>query len=151
MCEYKWLTCCRIVRDYDQYIARQLKRGTPRQELNVSWLKKNELDMKRNMSELRNNVRSNWTMAGQEIGRELYKFWQGGSRPSSPAPRLRDGATSPTSTGGRLKSPSALSRMSHLDTTGSGSRGQSSDFVAGYSLGLLGGVRSWVSPRSSVA
>ncbi|KAF2100386.1 Nucleotidylyl transferase [Rhizodiscina lignyota] len=136
----------KVIRDYDQYIARQLKRGTPRQELNVSWLKKNELDIKRNMSELRDNIKTNWTTAGQEIGRELHKFWQN-SRPASPAPSIRerseaDNATSPTVSS--LKSPTALARLSHLDIPKSQSAG-SSDFAAGYSLGLIGGVRSWMS------
>src|ERR1700759_2471838 len=79
----------KIVKDYDAYISRQLKRGTTRQELNVSWLKKNELDIKRSMTELRDNIKTNWTTAGQELGRELHKFWQG-SRPASPAPTARD-------------------------------------------------------------
>src|ERR1700761_919288 len=57
----------KIVKDYDQYIARQLKRGTSRQELNVSWLKKNELDIKRHVSELRDSIKQNWSSAGGEI------------------------------------------------------------------------------------
>ncbi|KAK4975610.1 choline-phosphate cytidylyltransferase, partial [Elasticomyces elasticus] len=54
----------KIVRDYEQYIARQLKRGTTRQELNISWLKKNELDIKRHVAELRDSVRTNWATTG---------------------------------------------------------------------------------------
>ncbi|KAK1094269.1 choline-phosphate cytidylyltransferase [Friedmanniomyces endolithicus] len=56
----------KIVRDYEQYVSRQLKRGTKRQELNISWLKKNELDIKRNVAELRDTIRQNWTTTGQE-------------------------------------------------------------------------------------
>lgn len=42
------------------------------------------------------------------------------------------------------RSPSALSRLSHLDIPrGSAERG-STDFAAGYNLGLIGGVRAWV-------
>lgn len=93
------------------------------------------------MSDLRENIKTNWTMAGQEIGRELHKFWQG-SRPSSPAPR-QDNLTSPSSAS-LARSPSALARLSHLDTAAAARSGQSSDFAAGYSLGLIGGVRSWV-------
>jgi choline-phosphate cytidylyltransferase len=65
------LTTCRIVRDYEKYIARQFKRGSSRQELNVSWLKKNELDLKRHVQDLRENITNNWTTTGQELGREL--------------------------------------------------------------------------------
>lgn len=139
----------RIVRDYEKYIARQFKRGTSRQELNVSWLKKNELDLKRHVAEIRESIRTNWTTTGQELGKELRQFWQG-SRPGSPA-RMgsyteehgRGGAAS--GSGGSLTSPSALSHLaSRLEMPRTESPGLGSDFATGYSLGLIGGVRSWV-------
>jgi choline-phosphate cytidylyltransferase len=147
----------KIVRDYEKYIARQLKRGTSRQELNVSWLKKNELDIKRHMQELRDSIKTNWSTAGGEIGRDLRQFWQtAGSRPASPAPFTRQ-----LSDGG-LKSPTtarALEHLKHLEVPGSGAAdrrsdspgrySRSEDFAAGYSLGLIGGVKSWVSPTKS--
>ncbi|KAH6899762.1 hypothetical protein B0T10DRAFT_554334 [Thelonectria olida] len=118
----------RIVRDYEKYIARQFKRGTSRQELNVSWLKKNELDLKRHVQDLRDNITNNWTSTGQELGRELRQFWptsRPGSRPQSPARFNSSGngdlARSPTTPGGTSK-----------------------EFVTGYALGLVGGVRSWM-------
>jgi choline-phosphate cytidylyltransferase len=132
----------KIVRDYDQYIDRQLKRGTSRKELNVSWLKKNELDLKRNMAEFRDSIKSNWATTGLELTKDFRTFWQS-SRPASPA-------RTPTHERGNamddaVRSPSALSRLSHLDIprAGAAERG-SSDFTAGYNLGLIGGVRSWV-------
>ncbi|KAF2083838.1 hypothetical protein K490DRAFT_50628 [Saccharata proteae CBS 121410] len=134
----------KIVRDYDQYIQRQLKRGTSRQELNVSWLKKNELEIKRNVSELRDNIRNNWTTTGQELGKELRQFWQG-SRPASPA---RSPAVTPgTETPPRLSSLS-LPHLRNLEVPRQGSVGgesRSNDFAAGYSLGLVSSVRSWMS------
>jgi choline-phosphate cytidylyltransferase len=131
----------RIVRDYEKYIARQFKRGTSRQELNVSWLKKNELDLKRHVAEIKDSIRTNWTTTGQEVGKELYKFWQG-SRPGSPARMARDDESSKTSSS--IMSPSALSHLSHrLEIPQNGNT--TSDFATGYSLGLIGGVRSWVS------
>lgn len=138
----------RIVRDYEKYIARQFKRGTSRQELNVSWLKKNELDLKRHVMELRDSVRNNWSTTGQELTKELKQFWQQ-SRPGSPA-RGRAIGRSPGDGGAEpqgLKSPSALAHLPHLDVprAESPSGGASHDFATGYSLGLIGGVRSWVS------
>ncbi|KAF3760865.1 hypothetical protein M406DRAFT_282709, partial [Cryphonectria parasitica EP155] len=115
----------KIVRDYEKYIARQLKRGTSRQELNVSWLKKNELDLKRHVQELRDNIRSNWSTTGQELGKELRQFWPS-SRPQSPA---RVPALNPLATA----SPGAEGRA-----------GLANDFMTGYTIGLIGGVRSWV-------
>lgn len=114
----------RVVRDYEKYLSRQFKRGTSRQELNVSWLKKNEIDLKRHVQELRDNITNNWTTTGQELSRELRQFWPV-SRPQSPARfhrEVSDPARSPTSINGP----------------------NSKEFVTGYALGLVGGVRSWV-------
>jgi choline-phosphate cytidylyltransferase len=108
--------------------------------LNVSWLKKNELDLKRHVSEIRDNIRTNWTTTGQEVGKELYKFWQG-SRPGSPARIAREDESGKAS--GSLMSPSALSHLSHRLEIPQNSN-SNSDFATGYSLGLIGGVRSWV-------
>ncbi|KAI6710881.1 hypothetical protein JHW43_006612, partial [Diplocarpon mali] len=131
----------KIVRDYEKYIARQFKRGTSRQELNVSWLKKNELDLKRHVSEMREAIRSNWTTTGQELGKELRQFWQA-SRPGSPARMM----SYDESRAGSLTSPSALSHLSRrLEIPRNDSPGPGSDFATGYSLGLIGGVRSWAS------
>ena len=138
------------MRDYEKYIARQFKRGTSRQELNVSWLKKNELDLKRHVNELRNSIRDNWSTTGQEVGKEIRQFWQS-SRPSSPAPGLSrrsstaDVAEAASSSQGVKP---ALQHLSHLDIPkppeNAGSIAGGNDFAAGYSLGLIGGVRSWV-------
>ena len=99
------------------------------------------------MAELRDNIKTNWTTTGQELGKDLRQFWQS-SRPASPArtptEKNEAEATSPRYSTASL---SALSRLSHLEipkisnANGSGI----SDFAAGYSLGLIGGVQSWVS------
>ncbi|KAF5869491.1 putative cholinephosphate cytidylyltransferase protein [Botrytis fragariae] len=130
----------KIVRDYEKYIARQFKRGTTRQELNVSWLKKNELDLKRHVAEMREAIRTNWSTTGQELGKELKQFWQS-SRPGSPA-RMHSFEGNST---GSLTSPSALQHLTRrLEIPRNDSPGPGSDFATGYSLGLIGGVRSWM-------
>ncbi|KAH9828355.1 putative choline-phosphate cytidylyltransferase [Teratosphaeria destructans] len=128
----------KIIRDYEQYISRQLKRGSSRQELNISWLKKNELDIKRHVAELRDNIRQNWTTTGQEVSKELQKFWQSASsRPSSPAPsrsgsiRQANGAKSPL---GSIRD----------GTPGREGKKNLNDFAAGYAMGLIGGVKGWM-------
>ncbi|KAK1989921.1 cytidylyltransferase [Colletotrichum falcatum] len=147
----------KIVRDYEKYIARQFKRGTSRQELNVSWIKKNELDLKRHVQELRDNIRTNWSTTGQELSRELRQFWPA-SRPQSPAPAARSSyiqngdllaaATSANSNNNNNASGgSSRSRLSvEIPTTPGGTPAatQSNDFITGYALGLVGGVRSWM-------
>lgn len=134
----------KIVRDYEKYIARQLKRGTSRQELNVSWLKKNELEIKRHVAELRDTIKTNWSSTGQELGKELKQLWQN-SRPNSPARASmdlgsRNGITSPPSLF-RSNSRMNLGLPERPDSPGVG---RSEDFATGYSLGLIGGVRSWM-------
>ncbi|KAL9050008.1 MAG: hypothetical protein Q9162_006890 [Coniocarpon cinnabarinum] len=141
----------KIVKDYNNYVGRQLKRGTSRKELNVSWLKKNELDFKRHMGELREAVRSNWTSTGQELGKELNRLlWSDKSRPASPAPHasrasVKDGAVPNLLTlqthASRLEAPRSPGSIS----PGGTARGaNSTDFVTGYTLGLVGGIRSWM-------
>ncbi|EAA27317.1 hypothetical protein GE21DRAFT_9095 [Neurospora crassa] len=157
----------KIVRDYEKYIARQFKRGASRQELNVSWLKKNELDLKRHIQDLRDNIRSNWATTGQELSKELRQFWPS-SRPQSPSPsgfpRLPpqllamaqnggssadvSNATSPSplgpASGSAQAGPSNLAPKSPTQAAAQAA-GNVNDFITGYTLGLVGGVRSWMS------
>ena len=130
----------KIVRDYEQYVSRQMKRGTSRQELNISWLKKNELDIKRTVTELRDNIRQNWSTTGQELSKEIRHFWQP-SRPNSPAPSLRSG------TPGRAKgakSPLSSDRSTRNGTPQQLRESRGGDFAAGYAMGLIGGVKGWM-------
>jgi choline-phosphate cytidylyltransferase len=90
----------------------------------VSWLKKNEMDMKRHVQDIRENIRTNWTTTGQELGKELRLFWPA-SRPQSPARY------------GRYDEGQNLA-------PGMSANANSNDFIAGYAVGLIGGVRSWV-------
>lgn len=43
----------KVIRDYDKYLMRNFARGATRKELNVSWLKKNELEFKKHVSDFR--------------------------------------------------------------------------------------------------
>ncbi|KAI0134772.1 choline-phosphate cytidylyltransferase [Xylariales sp. AK1849] len=134
----------KIVRDYEQYIARQFKRGTSRQELNVSWLKKNELDLKRHVNDLRDNIRANWTTTGQELSKELRQYWPA-SRPQSPAPGIRLAVPATPGANGdiSLREAAAMASAAKSPTT-PGERQGPNEFITGYTLGLIGGVRSWM-------
>jgi len=112
----------------------------------VSWLKKNELDLKRHVQDLRDNIRTNWTTTGQELSKELRQFWPPGSRPQSPAPRGRLALQVPNGAEGIVLPPSSPLPSPSLPPGVPKSPGtNTNDFVAGYALGLIGGVRSWVS------
>lgn len=130
----------RIVRDYEKYISRQLKRGTTRQELNVSWLKKNELDLKRHVNEIRETIKNNWSTTGRELRDEFRNYW---------APTPRSGSPYQFGNGsGHTMSPTA-EKGGFLDP-GSRPESPSREFAAGYSMGLIGGVRSWVCLESDI-
>lgn len=110
----------------------------------MSWLKKNELDLKRHVTEMRDAIRTNWSTTGQELGKEIKQFWQA-SRPGSPA---RQHSYDETNKDGSLRSPSALSHLStrlEIPNRATSPGPGIADFATGYSLGLIGGVRSWVS------
>ena len=111
--------------------------------MNISWLKKNEMDLRNHVTELRNSIRNNWSTTGQELGKELSKYWPP-SRPASPARGVSQNNSLEVP---KSSSPAALAHLGHLDIPRgeSPSVGGNSDFAAGYSLGLIGGVRSWVS------
>lgn len=43
----------KIIRDYDKYLLRNFARGASRHDLNVSWFKKNELEIKKHIGDFR--------------------------------------------------------------------------------------------------
>ncbi|KAK7206182.1 hypothetical protein BZA70DRAFT_236839 [Myxozyma melibiosi] len=61
----------RIIRDYDKYLIRNFSRGVTRQELNVSWLKKNELDFRRHIADFRDSIKHNIVSTRQELNKYL--------------------------------------------------------------------------------
>lgn len=135
-----------IIRDYEKYIARQLSRGTSRQELNVSWLKKNELEIKRHVAGLRNTIRNNWTVTGQELGRELRQLWQN-SRPNSPARassfdlglgRITSRRSEANANGNANSTDADSPRSPGAQSADGGGGGPASN------SGLIGGVKAWV-------
>ena len=70
--------------------------------------------------------------------------------PNSPSMRKMLSAGDNGGEASGAKSPNAVDYLKHLDiprapSPGGSRLGRSDDFAAGYSLGLLGSVRSWVS------
>lgn len=61
----------KIIRDYDQYLMRNFARGATRKELNVSWLKKNELDFKKHVNDFRSYFKKNQTNINN-VSKDLY-------------------------------------------------------------------------------
>lgn len=61
----------RIIKDYDKYLMRNFARGATRQELNVSWLKKNELDFKKHVNDFRSYFKKNQENLNN-VSKDLY-------------------------------------------------------------------------------
>ncbi|KAI9593375.1 hypothetical protein BDF19DRAFT_424549 [Syncephalis fuscata] len=61
----------RIVRDYDAYLRRNLQRGMTAKELNISFLKEQELNVKRSVDEMRESIRRNWLGTREELLSEI--------------------------------------------------------------------------------
>ncbi|CCD23948.1 choline-phosphate cytidylyltransferase NDAI_0C02880 [Naumovozyma dairenensis CBS 421] len=61
----------KIIRDYDKYLMRNFARGATRQELNVSWLKKNELEFKKHIKDFRSYFKKNQENLNNS-SRDLY-------------------------------------------------------------------------------
>lgn len=61
----------KIIRDYDKYLMRNFARGATRKELNVSWLKKNELEFKKHISDFRSYWKKNQTNL-ENVSKDLY-------------------------------------------------------------------------------
>lgn len=64
----------KIIRDYDKYLMRNFARGASRQELNVSWLKKNELDLKRHVKEFRESFKTKYENASKDLYSEIRAY-----------------------------------------------------------------------------
>ncbi|KAJ1963346.1 choline-phosphate cytidylyltransferase [Dipsacomyces acuminosporus] len=61
----------RIVRDYDKYLRRNLERGMSPKELNISFLKEQELNIQKHMTEIREQIKKNIRGTREDLLGEL--------------------------------------------------------------------------------
>ncbi|AMD18674.1 HBL228Cp [Eremothecium sinecaudum] len=61
----------KIIRDYDKYLMRNFARGATRHELNVSWLKKNELEFRKHVQDFRSYFKKNQEKLN-DASKDLY-------------------------------------------------------------------------------
>lgn len=64
----------KIIKDYDLYLMRNFKRGVSRKELNVSWMKKNELDIKSHVNAFRESWKNNVKTTTQDLYADLLAY-----------------------------------------------------------------------------
>lgn len=70
----------KIIRDYDKYLMRNFARGATRKELNVSWLKKNELEFKKHINDFRTywmRNRANFNNVSKDLYFEVREYLRG--------------------------------------------------------------------------
>jgi choline-phosphate cytidylyltransferase len=74
---------CRIVRNYDSYVRRNLARGYSRKDLNVGFMKEKQIKMKERMRRLKSKVNEKahekWTQL-EDKSHELLQKWEAKSR-----------------------------------------------------------------------
>lgn len=132
----------KIIKDYDKYLMRNFARGATRQELNVSWLKKNELEFKKHVQDFRSFFKKNQEklndaskdlyfevremLLKKTLGRSLYSKLVGAPpekisvlRDSSPATEFAQIYTGEAPGGSTLATVSIESDEEHISRTGS--------------------------------
>lgn len=98
----------KIIRDYDKYLMRNFARGATRQELNVSWLKKNELEFKKHIQDFRSYFKKNQESVNntskdlyfevremllkKTLGKKLYSRLTGGQESARRNKRIAGGS-----------------------------------------------------------
>jgi len=64
----------RIVRDYDAYVRRNLERGVSRKELNVGFLRNQQINMTKSVSDIRESIIQNWQGTAEEL-KQTFAMW----------------------------------------------------------------------------
>lgn len=116
----------RIVRDYDDYLLRNLSRGIKRKDLNVSFIKEQELHAKKGLADLRRLLMDNLHRTGDEILADLrgweersHEFARGFTTlftgtPTNSPPHSQHGIEEDASDSDRVTSPGASSPVTSL-------------------------------------
>lgn len=148
----------KIIRDYDKYLMRNFARGASRQELNVSWLKKNELDIKRHVQEFRDNFKSKYADPGKDLVSEVRAYITnafGGNNdkhgPSSrSAPSTAGGSDTSILDGQDGNDASEMDETDKEKYVLSRSRSPVSEFVNGYTgNSVVDTFKGWLSRKPS--
>lgn len=153
----------KIIRDYDKYLMRNFARGASRQELNVSWFKKNELDLKRHVMEFRESFKNNFETASKDLYSEIRTYISntlGNANNGGGAGGSNGGSFTPLRRVGTNGSTASSSSRKGKDKKRSTS--PATDFAANFSGGeenegrgrkrptsFIGNVKGWMSRKSS--
>ncbi|CCE73128.1 Piso0_000148 [Millerozyma farinosa CBS 7064] len=129
----------KVIRDYDKYLMRNFARGATRKELNVSWLKKNELEFKKHINDFRSywiKNKVNLNNMSKDLYFEVREYIRG---KKSEVPSLLDNAHSDSDdTHSRAASP--LTEFASKYTDG----GSSGLFHQPSNKSIIANVKGWI-------
>ena len=150
----------KIIRDYDKYLMRNFARGASRQELNVSWFKKNELDLKRHVNEFRESFKNNFETASKDLYSEIRTYISNTLGNNNEDEESANGSSSQK----RARRKEFDDNSSSTTNSSSGkerSTSPATDFAATFSGGeegasrgrkktsFIGNVKGWMSRKNS--
>lgn len=147
----------KIIRDYDKYLMRNFARGASRQELNVSWFKKNELDLKRHVMEFRESFKNNFETASKDLYSEIRTYISntlGSANSSSGGSGTASGSGTPmrrVSSNGSSSSRKDKKRSTSpaTDFAATFSGGEESNGRGRKRTSFIGNVKGWMSRKPS--
>ena len=67
-----------MIKDYDEYIRRNLKRGISAKDMNISFFKEKELQYKSSVQDLQEEFKKNWDLIKREFDDTVHKvidYW----------------------------------------------------------------------------
>ena len=64
----------RIVRDYDSYLMRNLKKGYSARDLNISFMKEKEMLLRSNLNRAHVRIKENWERTRSHVRNRLHQF-----------------------------------------------------------------------------
>lgn len=149
----------KIIRDYDKYLMRNFARGASRQELNVSWFKKNELELKRHVNEFRESFKSNFETASKDLYSEIRAYISntlGNSHDDNVpangsskkrARRRNSAGSSSTSNSNENSKERSTSPVTDFAATFSG--GEDGASRGRKKMSFIGNVKGWMSRKNS--
>lgn len=130
----------KVIRDYDKYLMRNFARGATRKELNVSWLKKNELEFKKHINDFRSywiKNRVNLNNMSKDLYFEVREYIRG--KKSEVSSLLDNAHNSDTDdTHSRAASPLTEFASKYTDSGSSGLHDQSSN------KSIIANVKGWI-------
>lgn len=145
----------KIIRDYDKYLMRNFARGASRKDLNVSWLKKNELDLKRHVFHFRESFKTGFEQAkNRDIYSEIMGYIANHLTPRRKSVGSNNNSNNNNNNNENNDSDKSPIGTPKSSTSDNGQRKTRNEFISKYSgaasphkRGFFDNVKGWVSRK----